>query len=682
MKKRIGILLAGGLTVMNPHAATIEWTTGTITGYESDVVTNGILLEAVNGVGGSVTTSPTVNGVTFTADGTLLANSWTGDPWTTPATNAAYDQLLSTIDYEGSGTDPLTLKTFVGLTVGAAYVIQIWNAESSNVRSMVYDGSGDNAVDGLSYGVGTFTADETTQALVVTASQGGPRLTAYQLRAISGHTEPDPIIDLSVTNLNFGSTYVGYTNSLTVVVENIGGEVLEGTASVSAPFYIESGAAYSLSNSQEQVVTVLFAPQSIGEVTESLVFTGGGGATISVSGTGVVEPEASIGLSVSNLAFTTTYLGATNSLTVTVQNTGGMILDGTASVAAPFHVESGGTYSLGLGEEQDVVILFAPVTEGDFSETLSFTGAGGSNITVSGTGELILGTIVADIAGDYISPSAEPEGWDYLYSDTAVGGTEVSLTPDRLVSSSYGGGNTGFGDPNGQYGVPGVLGSLTGSGQYEIFSDGYDGNASSDGNLGVPGTDLLIHPGSGESNDYVIVRYTFSEEDLAGATVVDITGSFREQVGKTNGDPADSILGEVYHNTTQLFSVSGAVGRLWQTDGVFNITNLTVAVGDTISFVVGNNGKFAGDETALTGVIVIQEIPAPVLVPGVEVVDGHIEFQLDGKIGVHYQIESTEMLNLADWQPVLDIDPLTESPMDVSIPTTNAAAFYRIRYIP
>ena len=42
-----------------------------------------------------------------------------------------------------------------------------------------------------------------------------------------------------------------------------------------------------------------------------------------------------------------------------------------------------------------------------------------------------------------------------------------------------------------------------------------------------------------------------------------------------------------------------AGSSLSQADGTFNLTGLTLADGDTIDFVVFNNGNFAADETAL-----------------------------------------------------------------------------------
>jgi hypothetical protein len=292
MKKMLWMLTVGLLAAEAVQGAAINWSTSAITGLETDVVTNGTLVEAVNGVGGSVTTSPTINGVTFTADGSLLSGSWTGDPWTGPASDANYDQMLSSIDYASSGTDPVTLKTFTGLTVGQQYVIQIWHADDGADgagRTMTYSGTGDNVLDGESYATGTFTADATTQDLVVTSSHNGPRLTGYQLRAYSGYIGPtDPVIELSEAGLSFGRVDIGQTNRLTLSIQNTGAGTLEGTASIASPFFIESGADYSLTNQQAQVITVQFIPQEMGVFDETLSFTGGDGASISVSGTGAI----------------------------------------------------------------------------------------------------------------------------------------------------------------------------------------------------------------------------------------------------------------------------------------------------------------------------------------------------------------------------------------------------------
>lgn len=169
------------------NAAEINWTTNAITGDPLDVIATGSLVEAVNGVGDKVTQSPTVNGVTFTADSTLLPSSYGGDSWEPVVSDRGYGQLLSTIDFDKYAKDPYTIRTFSNLIVGQEYLIQYWHADSGwllNGRTVIFKGTGQNAINGCSYGVGRFFADAPTQDLVVTSSHGGPRLTAYQLRVV------------------------------------------------------------------------------------------------------------------------------------------------------------------------------------------------------------------------------------------------------------------------------------------------------------------------------------------------------------------------------------------------------------------------------------------------------------------------------------------------------------------
>ena len=217
-------------------------------------------------------------------------------------------------------------------------------------------------------------------------------------------------------------------------------------------------------------------------------------------------------------------------------------------------------------------------------------------------------TIVANIAGDYAlapgfvagttAPTAAPLGWEYLTSTSPVGGTEITL-PAGVTSA---GGNTGFAGASNSH----VLGDQNGGAQYEIFADGFDGNGGTIplGNGGVVGTDLLIHPGGNDANAFTIVRYTISAADIVNGTELTIAGSFRDLAGRPDrGGPSESITADIFQNTTNVFSVIGGAtaqgtsAYLEQATGTFNITGLTAAVGDVITFAVGNNGNVAGDET-------------------------------------------------------------------------------------
>lgn len=211
--------------------------------------------------------------------------------------------------------------------------------------------------------------------------------------------------------------------------------------------------------------------------------------------------------------------------------------------------------------------------------------------------------IIADVGGDWVDANTLPAGWSYLEADAANGGTETALTPGGAIGN---GGNTGFGGGHNNYNLAAVLGEVNGGAEFEIFGDGQL-------NGGVVGTDLLVHPGDstnlgGGGVDYVILRYTVSAADILGGTAATIAGSFRNLVGGSH----DSITGYVYHNTSELFSASGAGGILTEVDGTFNLST-TVAQGDTIDFVVFKNGTLFADESAVRGTIVVVPEPATAL---------------------------------------------------------------------
>jgi hypothetical protein len=202
--------------------------------------------------------------------------------------------------------------------------------------------------------------------------------------------------------------------------------------------------------------------------------------------------------------------------------------------------------------------------------------------------------VVADIAGNYISPASLPANWGYFYSNQASGGSEVALTPDRPIGN---GGNRGFGGDASFFYLPGLIGTKIVD-QYEIFGDG-------DANVPVLGTDLLLHPGLDAANNTVIIRYTISLADInAFGAVAGIAGSFRNLI--PNGD---SVTVSIYHNATQLFTQNGSGGILTEANGTFDISGLSVSANDTISFAVNANTNIGADETALRGTIAL--VPEP-----------------------------------------------------------------------
>jgi hypothetical protein len=115
-----------------------------------------------------------------------------------------------------------------------------------------------------------------------------------------------PIMQVSPGIANFGTLMNGNSATNSFIVENVGGDTLNGTASVGAPFSILSGGTYSLGNGQSQTVNVVFDPAATGTYSQYVIFTGGNGTNVAVSGistniaSGVVPTVSAISANVSN----------------------------------------------------------------------------------------------------------------------------------------------------------------------------------------------------------------------------------------------------------------------------------------------------------------------------------------------------------------------------------------------
>ena len=98
-------------------------------------------------------------------------------------------------------------------------------------------------------------------------------------------------------SVNFGAVVTNTVSSFSLTVQNVGAGTLAGTASVPSPFGILSGGTYSLNATQSQTVTIGYNPTAVGANTQSVTFSGGAGATVIVTGTGVSGASASSGAS-------------------------------------------------------------------------------------------------------------------------------------------------------------------------------------------------------------------------------------------------------------------------------------------------------------------------------------------------------------------------------------------------
>lgn len=101
-----------------------------------------------------------------------------------------------------------------------------------------------------------------------------------------------PSISVSPSSLNFGTLLTNTSSALTFGVTNTGSGDLVGTASTSSPFSITSppGGTYSLLGGAGLLVTVQYSPTTAGSDSGTVTCTGGGGATVSLSGSATNAP--------------------------------------------------------------------------------------------------------------------------------------------------------------------------------------------------------------------------------------------------------------------------------------------------------------------------------------------------------------------------------------------------------
>ena len=110
--------------------------------------------------------------------------------------------------------------------------------------------------------------------------------------ANTGCTSTNPAIAVSPRSLDFASVAVGRTRNLTFTVQNVGVGSLTGAAEVAAPFRIVGGSPYVLQNSQSQVITVQYLPKATGMNLTVVRLTGGGAASVTVTGSAFPAPRA------------------------------------------------------------------------------------------------------------------------------------------------------------------------------------------------------------------------------------------------------------------------------------------------------------------------------------------------------------------------------------------------------
>jgi hypothetical protein len=190
---------------------------------------------------------------------------------TTNPTTCTYDMVPTS----ATGNAPAGIGN---IAITASPSTCAWTA-TSNATSWITITSG-------SSGTGNGTVNYSYTPNNTGSQRQGTITAAGQIFTLTQPPQTTPIIQVTQSILNFGYVPPGSYKDLILEVRNIGGGILTGTVSATAPFSIVSGGHYSLGVDQSQQIIVRYtAPLQEGSQSGSIIFTGGGGITVQVKGT-------------------------------------------------------------------------------------------------------------------------------------------------------------------------------------------------------------------------------------------------------------------------------------------------------------------------------------------------------------------------------------------------------------
>lgn len=209
-----------------------------------------------------------------------------------------------------------------------------------------------------------------------------------------GFGSTDPVISVAPTSASYGSVPVGEAATNILTVRNTSGGILTGNASVSAPFTIISGGSYSLGSNQSQTVAIAYVPSTPGTNVQSVVFSGGNGASCQLIGIAVPANGGSLsnptfpvadGAITSPFILTNGYiyqtiqttnpgLGGSAIYNFTVTNAGNYVVQG--FVNAPSDAANSFYINIDAQPTDPMMIWDIPVTTGFTNQTVCWRGNG------------------------------------------------------------------------------------------------------------------------------------------------------------------------------------------------------------------------------------------------------------------------------------------------------------------
>ena len=255
-------------------------------------------------------------------------------------------------------------------------------------------------------------------------------------------------------SVSFGTVAVGTKNTQTVQVRNgstqsvtinnaaVGGNGLS-VSGLTTPLTLASGATHSF--------TVAFLPIVSGSITGSVLLKNSSGtvlASIAVSGSGGT-PTRTLQMSASSLNFGNETVGQSNTLGVTLTNTGNSSLTVSQVTASGsgFSVLSGVSgATLAAGQTAVLKVDFAPKAAGSVTGTVTVTSNASNSpgsLKVSGTG---VAATTHSVALTWVaSTSANIVGY-YVYRSTTSGASYSRINSSPTSATKYTDGSVIAGD--------------------------------------------------------------------------------------------------------------------------------------------------------------------------------------------------------------------------------------------
>jgi hypothetical protein len=403
--------------------------------------------------------------------------------------------------------------------------------------------------------------------VTITSTASNPTLTI----PVTGTGVTQGTLGSNPTSLSFGNVTVGANQSLSETVTNTGGSgVTISQATISGTGFSLGGITtpLTLTPGQSATFSVTFTPASAGSVSGNVTITSTASnptLTIPVTGTGVTQ--GTLGSNPTSLGFGNVTVGANQSLSETVTNTGGSsVTISQATINGTGFSLSGITTPLTLtaGQSATFTVKFAPLTAASASGTVTITSTASNptlTIPLSGTG-VAQGTLGSNPASLSFGNVTVGNNQSLSETVTNTGGSTVTI-------SQIGSSGTGFS-------LSGITTPVTlTAGQSASFSVAF----------------APLSAGSASGN--VTITSTASNPTL----IIPLSGTGTAATGQLTVTPTTLALGSVVVGTSGTASgsltASGAnvtVSAVSSNNSAFSLSGLslpvTIPAGQSASFTV------------------------------------------------------------------------------------------------